>query len=126
MQTDHNPAPWTDELAPLVVAGDDRVKINGGPPRVAVRLLAEENFQFAKHRVNAYEALVETLSELCDIVQGLVDEGLAPRHVDGFTLQPARNILGRLDGMAVHHIDGNPHNNTPANLRLVSIKENRG
>ena len=26
-------------------------------------------------------------------------------------------------GLAIHHIDGNPHNNDLTNLKLVSIKE---
>ena len=32
----------------------------------------------------------------------------------------------RFAGMAVDHIDGNPRNNSPRNLRLVSTSENRG
>jgi hypothetical protein len=30
-----------------------------------------------------------------------------------------------LRDLAVHHLDGNPHNNDPANLRIVDPKANR-
>jgi hypothetical protein len=29
----------------------------------------------------------------------------------------------RAYGKAIHHIDGNPYNNDPANLRIVDIKK---
>ena len=37
----------------------------------------------------------------------------------------ARRKLRPGVGMAVHHIDGDPFNNTPENLRLVPMRENR-
>lgn len=33
---------------------------------------------------------------------------------------------GYLRGLAVHHIDGDPLNNDPGNLRIVDPKANRG
>jgi hypothetical protein len=37
----------------------------------------------------------------------------------------ARRKLRPGVGMAVHHIDGDPFNNSPENLRLVPMRENR-
>lgn len=36
----------------------------------------------------------------------------------------ARRRLGIKPGSTVHHIDGDPRNNDPANLRIVNPKEN--
>jgi hypothetical protein len=60
-ETKYNPPPWTNELTPLIPADDPRVLLNGNPPRTALRVLAEENFQLAKHAVNNHEALVAVL-----------------------------------------------------------------
>lgn len=64
--TKYDPAPWTNELAPLIQPGDKRLLLNGHTATVACRVIAEENFQFAKHRINNHEALVEALQELVD------------------------------------------------------------
>lgn len=59
------------------------------------------------------------------------NEGLSWKSPHGLRriyaeMEQDRQRAEELNGMAIHHIDGNPHNNTPANLRLVPIKENRG
>ena len=42
-------------------------------------------------------------------------------------LRKARRVLGLLpqDRRVVHHIDGDPRNNDPANLRIIDPRENR-
>jgi hypothetical protein len=44
-------APWGD-ITPLVPAGDACVLLNGFPSRVPVRVLSEENYQFAVAAIN--------------------------------------------------------------------------
>jgi hypothetical protein len=41
----------------------------------------------------------------------------------GFAAE-AREMTRPGIGMAVHHIDGDPHNNAPENLRVVPMREN--
>lgn len=59
--TAHNPAPWTANLAPLFKAGDKNMKVNGSTVMVDVRLLSEDNFQYAMRCVNAHDDLVGAL-----------------------------------------------------------------
>ena len=55
---DHSPEPWDDETATLIPAGDERLlfagdlSVAGKPPKVACRVLCEENYQRAKACVN--------------------------------------------------------------------------
>lgn len=63
INTKYDPAPWTEELTPLIGAGDDRVHLNGHPARTACRVIAEENFQYAMSRVNAHDDLVNALTD---------------------------------------------------------------
>ena len=62
----HNSAPWTDELSPLIEPGDDRVRLGQlqVPPSTACRILAEENFQFAKECVNEVARLRQERDDL--------------------------------------------------------------
>lgn len=64
----HNPAPWTNELTPLIEAGNPVVKLNGAPCSVDLRVLSEDNFQYAKHRVNCHDELLEALIEIEQMV----------------------------------------------------------
>ncbi len=66
MKDQHTPAPWDDTLAPLIRAGDSRVQCGGQPTPRDCRVLAEENFQFAKRRVNAYDEMLALLRECLD------------------------------------------------------------
>lgn len=58
-----------------------------------------------------------------DVIRGRRDPGKA--IADAFGLEP-RTMYFWKKNMAVHHIDGNPYNNDPTNLRVVQIKENKG
>lgn len=53
-------------------------------------------------------------------------EAMTPEEL--LSLDRAMRRRGRPNtkpGQAVHHIDGNPYNNDPANIRIVSIRSNR-
>lgn len=75
-ESKHTKLPWTDNLAPAIPAGSDQVLL--GPrkerPLVNIRVLSEENFQFAKHRVNNHDQLVEALNNLIFTASKLWDE----------------------------------------------------
>ena len=62
----HTKTPWTNDLTPMIKGGDKSIKINGFPLSVDYRILAEDNFQFAKHRVNLHDELVEVLEAVID------------------------------------------------------------
>lgn len=55
-----------------------------------------------------------------DVIRGRRDPGKA--ITDAFGLEP-RTMYFWKNNMVVHHIDGNPYNNDPANLRIVSVKK---
>lgn len=62
------------------------------------------------------------MNRLHEILDGLSDEEcLLALLILRRRLRPA-NVPKE---MAVHHVDGNPYNNNPANLRLVDPRENR-
>ena len=65
----HTPVPWGETIAPLIHAGDQRISIGGETPRVACRVLSEDNFQWAKHCVNAHDDLLERVQVLLAIVE---------------------------------------------------------
>lgn len=49
---------------------------------------------------------------------------IAERRVREESRMEARRRVGSLrPGTAVHHIDGNPYNNDPSNLRIVDIRK---
>ena len=56
--TEHMPTPWTDETGASIAEGDPRVLFNGVPPAVKCRVIAEANYQHAKHCVNCHDELV--------------------------------------------------------------------
>ena len=62
----HTKTPWTNDLTPMIKGGDKSIKINGFPLSVDYRILAEDNFQFAKHRVNLHDELVDALELALD------------------------------------------------------------
>lgn len=66
----HTPAPWGNDLTPLIKSGDPTVKLNGRPSREALRVLAEDNFQYAKHRVNCHAELLDALERWVDFHEG--------------------------------------------------------
>lgn len=72
--SDHNPAPWGDDLTPLIPAGDKRVLLKGVTSREALRVLAEDNFQFAKHRVNIHDEMLKALKEMESFALRYADE----------------------------------------------------
>lgn len=60
-----------------------------------------------------------------DLKPGLPVAGYRPQS-DAAIAQPNREQRRRLaaNGVAVHHIDGNPRNNTVSNLLVRYIREN--
>ncbi len=51
---------------------------------------------------------------------------MTPEEVNLMILRLARRRGDpRMRGKAFHHIDGDPTNNSPENLRIVDIRENR-
>ncbi len=69
---EHTATPWTDRTALAIPPGDDRVKLGGYPSKVAIRVLSEGNYQYAKHCINAHDDLVAA----CKL--GLRSAGMPP------------------------------------------------
>lgn len=76
----HTPTPWTDDKFTPIPAGDDRVLLGAfsQKPKVAVRVLSEENYQHAAKCVNEHDGLIEQIESLRAERDGLVE---ALRHV---------------------------------------------
>ncbi len=62
----HTATPWTDDKFIPIPAGDDRLLLGSfrQKPKVAVRVLSEENFQRAKQCVNACEGFNDPEKEI--------------------------------------------------------------
>lgn len=72
-----------------------------------------------------------TSARLREIAKDLRDAARAGVEVDYDVAGTLQEMAGKLaSGMsrkyALQHIDGNRYNNEPGNLRLVTVKENRG
>jgi len=62
----HTPTPWDDDKFIAIPAGDDRLLLGmfKETPKVAVRVLSEENYQHAAKCVNEYDGLIEQIESL--------------------------------------------------------------
>jgi len=86
----------------LLKAGDARLKINGQPPLVDCRVIAEENYQDLIEKANRLEAVVSqknadfTASELMIIMNEIIEQHPAQGNYaeDGRCTYPERwNVL---------------------------------
>lgn len=95
----------------------------------------------ARKRTNSYDAvgdeLIVTTARGDKIVADINDYDLIKRYswcisktgypvanIDHRTTKMHQYLLGRIDGMVVDHIDGNPLNNKRSNLRMCDQRDN--
>lgn len=98
INTKYDPAPWTNELTPLIENGDDRVLLNGRVPRTACRVIAEENFQYARSRVNAHDDLVKACQEALGAIWELRDWRSATAYEADPSVKKIRSALAQAEG----------------------------
>lgn len=96
--SNHTPGPWSVDVGessgPGMGSDVVRVDVMKGDRRVAGVTVRPGSKALSNARlIAAAPDLLEALSELCDIVHGLIEDG-AP-HVDSFTLQPARAAIAK-------------------------------
>lgn len=90
---------WHDHTALFIPAGDSRIRIRGEAPKVACRILSEENYQKAMKMVNNWLA-IETLRQCeadsvtinCDNPEG--PPNAAIDCVGGWTDYEERRFMG--------------------------------
>lgn len=88
----HTPGPWVASWRDYggVIGKDGYVVAQ------AATFRNKEVIEANARLIAAAPELLEALQELHDIVQGLIDDDVAPQgFVDSFTLQPARHALNK-------------------------------
>lgn len=67
----HTQPLWDEQTAVFIKAGSNNLRLGffKEAPRVACRVLAEENFQFAKHRINCHDDLVSFVEDILETLK---------------------------------------------------------
>ena len=77
----HDSAPWPENLAVPIPAYDSRLLLNGSPLNVPCRILSEPNYQHARACVNSQKDLVKALEVIRDQDIRQPGSGAAARNI---------------------------------------------
>lgn len=94
-----NPAPWTNDLTPMIKAGAPKIKLNGCVSRADLRVLSEDNFRYAMHRVNLHDDLIAFLGKSLSTLEAYIKINSCDAPILYMLVESHKQILKKAKGI---------------------------